>query len=220
MTSKLTRCETSPTPGASDVPRWREAVGPLVLLGIGLGLVALRVMVEPNGADGLRSQALFDAAQSGNLAALQKAIDGGTSVNAAESGSGLTLLMWAARRNHADEVEWLLAHGADLEARSGYGTALGATLSVGDAADMVRLLLAHGADPNGCAQNGYTPLMCAATDGDAASAGMLIRAGARVDVRDRDGNTALALARELGHDEVVRLLLAAGADQRVAVAAR
>ncbi|MER5932355.1 ankyrin repeat domain-containing protein [Streptomyces sp. NPDC002054] len=52
----------------------------------------------------------------------------------------------------------------------------------------------------------------AAEDGDAAAVARLLDAGAEVDARNTGGCTALELAVEAGQVEIVRLLLAAGAD--------
>jgi len=52
----------------------------------------------------------------------------------------------------------------------------------------------------------------AARDGDAAEVVRLLDAGVPVDALDRDARTALDLAAQKNHADVVRVLLAAGAD--------
>ncbi len=77
----------------------------------------------------------------------------------------------------------------------------------------VRLLIKQGTDVNAALADGMTALHWAAQRGDAASSGMLVYAGARVDAVTRNGNyTPLHLAAREGRAAVVKLLLANGAN--------
>src|SRR5205823_4768231 len=70
-----------------------------------------------------------------------------------------------------------------------------------------------GADPNVTTEFGLTVLMAAAQGGgEVEIARLLIDKGARVDVADKSGGTALMYAADRGKAEFVRLLLAKGAD--------
>jgi ankyrin repeat protein len=71
--------------------------------------------------------------------------------------------------------------------------------------------VAREASENGGGRAVLTALMVAASRGDYASARRLLPSS-EVNARDRFGNTALAYAASGGHAEVVRLLLAYGAD--------
>ena len=42
---------------------------------------------------------------------------------------------------------------------------------------------------------------------------LLIEAGAKINTKDNDGNTALSLAIEAGNSEIIKLLIEAGAKQ-------
>ena len=80
---------------------------------------------------------------------------------------------------------------------------------------LVEVLLAHHADPNAHAgeiDGGVTPLILAAWTRRLPVMDLLIKAGARVDERDDNGETALIWAADTGGIESVRRLLAAGAD--------
>ena len=57
--------------------------------------------------------------------------------------------------------------------------------------------------------------MLAATAGNLAVVEALLAAGADVEIRDKEGETALTLAADSGNTDVVQTLLGAGADANV-----
>ena len=90
----------------------------------------------------------------------------------------------------------------------------------------VAMLLKAGADPDGVRdygafnqssyQRGYEPswpINQAAHDGHVKVAQLLIQAGAKPDMPEDEGQTALSIAAEQGHLEFVKALLQAGADR-------
>jgi ankyrin repeat protein len=186
----------------------RAVLGPVVILVTAAGMMVIRFMAEPSTAAAMKANSLFEAARVGDVAAIKRAVeDDGMPIDLVETGSGMTPLMRAVSGRQPAAVEWLLAHGADINAKApGHGTPLGIAATDPDAAPMVSLLLEHGADPDGCAAEGRTPLIQAAMWGNAKAAAMLLRAGARPDARDRCRNTAASIAREYGNDEIVRML--------------
>ncbi len=62
------------------------------------------------------------------------------------------------------------------------------------------------------AQTGFTPLHVSARRGDIDSVRMLLKPGAKADVRSHDGSTPLLLATRAAHTGVVQLLRCSGAD--------
>lgn len=77
----------------------------------------------------------------------------------------------------------------------------------------VRALLEKGADVNAAQGDGMTALHWASRHGEAATAQMLLHAGANVRATTRlGGYTPLLLASQMGHGAVVDLLVKAGAD--------
>jgi ankyrin repeat protein len=66
--------------------------------------------------------------------------------------------------------------------------------------------------PSPVEQSSYTGLFAAAVRGDAAAITALVAGGERVDARDGHGRTPLHVAAHAGHHEVMRALVAAGAD--------
>jgi uncharacterized protein len=73
-------------------------------------------------------------------------------------------------------------------------------------------LINQGADPNYAARNGETPLIAAARAGYLGAAADLIRFKAKIDTANRMGETALIVAVQQRQPQIVKLLLAAGAD--------
>src|SRR5205823_1977019 len=125
----------------------------------------------------------------------------------AHGARGQTALMWAVAQRHADVVKALVAHRADVRARSDVWTEVMAVPPHGHL-DYNRAI-PHGGD---------TALMFAARVGDLASARLLIAAGGNVDDADAWGVSATALAAHGGDADLVEFLLEQGADPNAAQA--
>jgi ankyrin repeat protein len=78
----------------------------------------------------------------------------------------------------------------------------------------VTKLLAGGAHPNACVEDGLTALdfACACPNGSAAIVKALLSAGARVNGNARDNGSPLMYAADAGHADMVKLLIAHGAN--------
>ncbi|MEI7029835.1 ankyrin repeat domain-containing protein [Streptomyces pratensis] len=107
-----------------------------------------------------------------------------------------------------------LRAGARAEASDEEGTTALYLASVQDRPGAVRLLLAAGADPDRASGPGASdlPLCGAACGGHTEVVEALLSAGARPDLREEYGFTALRWAVGLGHAPTVELLLRWGAD--------
>ena len=73
---------------------------------------------------------------------------------------------------------------------------------------LARLFIERGANVNAIGKTGYTPLLFAASIdfGDTEMMELLLKAGARVDIKNSAGKTALDLAREYQHTRFVSIL--------------
>jgi len=126
---------------------------------------------------------------------------------------GMTLLMYAARTGDLNAVKFLLAAGANVNARDDDGnTALYYAVD-NDYPHVVRILLSAGANPDTETRRSSV-LYIAAANGHLAAVKELVRAGADVDKAD-NGWTPLYIASVWGHTDIVKELLAAGADTEI-----
>lgn len=108
-------------------------------------------------------------------------------------------------------VEFLLAHGADINAKvEGYSTSLQLAAASGQLS-LVELL-AKGSDINSKSREDVTPLYAAVKLNRANTAGWLIAHGAKVNALTESGYTSLTWAAHQGNKEIVELLLTHGAD--------
>jgi ankyrin repeat protein len=185
-----------------------------------LGLAAARgdaVIVEEllqHGADPNATQSregappLILAARGGHVDAVRLLLARGASVEARDR-SGLTAAARAAEGGHDAVVALLTAAGArpaDTRSKELLRAVQKAAL-----AD-VRELLKAGVDPNLKEdRDGRTLLMLASLEGRLEIVSELLRSRADPNLTDAAGQNALTLAAIRGHDDVVRALLAAGA---------
>ena len=153
---------------------------------------------------------LMLAARSGQVEAVTTLLDVETDVNAKETWNGQSALMWATAEGHVSVVRALIAHGADIHARSNSGaTALLFAARKGSPGS-VRALLAAGADVNVQRPDGATPLLVAVINGHEDLVDLLLAAGADPNVEG--GSTRLTVqgvraepmplqVRKLGYSE-------------------
>lgn len=123
----------------------------------------------------------------------------------------------AVMRRRAEAVIALLDTGADLEARDGNGHTPLMTAARRNAFDMLALLLERGASieaqSTGTADRGQNAVLLATTRGHLASLTSLLDAGAKPDVADASGRTALHSAVRRQNGELTRILMRAGVDE-------
>ena len=155
---------------------------------------------------------LFAASYHGHVDIMRWLLDHGADANT-RSESRFTPLFEAIDKMYLEAVQILLEHNADVNPQNLLGkTPLYWLLSHDDtkrkSADMVQRLLEHGANPNICTNNHEIPLHEASSQGLLEAARMLLRYGAKLDVKNKEGKTPLQLAKS---DEMTKLLLDHGA---------
>ena len=150
-----------------------------------------------------------------NIAVIKMLLDKGANVNyIANPESGMTALMFAAFKGHADIVKILLDKGADVNATGKDGmTALRMALLSDKSFAVIKMLLDKGASVNNInTQDGVTALMIATSNLHADIVEMLIVKGADVNAKADEGMTALMYASLKGSPEIVKMLIDKGAD--------
>lgn len=173
-------------------------------------------------ADPALDRRLVEAAGSGELETVRSLLEQGASVTATDDG-GATALVAAAYGNHVDVARALIDAGADVNAKDAteQSAYLIATSEVTDDVALLDLTLAAGADVNAKDSYNGTGLIRAADRGHVEITRRLLETDIEIDHVNRLGWTALLEAIILGdggerHTEVVRMLVAAGADVNLA----
>ena len=183
---------------------------------------ALNSGARVNGRDSDGSTPLmYSALYLPDTTGLRLLLDHGADPNAV-NGSGATALIWGT--GSREKVELLLERGADVNARSKLGkTALLVAASRDGAGPVVSYLLAHGArtdvkdDLTGFAAipvggGGTSALIQAAKARDGEALAALLKKGADVNGKEKNGSTALLNAIANQNHRNIHTLLASGAD--------
>jgi uncharacterized protein len=119
----------------------------------------------------------------------------------------------AARRGDQATVKQLLESGADVNVATGDGMTALHWAAQNGSVDLAKMLLIAGANVRATTRlGGYTPLLMAAINGDAAMIRALADAGANPAGANSNGTTPLMVAAVSGHADAVALLIERGAD--------
>ena len=170
---------------------------------------------DPNPLD----EALYEAAEEGNIVEINRLLDAGANVNSAVQGDGSPLI-GAARNGHLRAVTLLLDRGADPNMPvQGDGNPIIMAAREGHV-EVVELLLNRGANINQVVPDDENALIQASGSGHLNVVKLLVGRGADVNARVRvdrgeprgsEWRTPLSMARKGGHIDVVAFLLASGA---------
>jgi TonB family protein len=157
------------------------------------------------------TEELFKAARQGSSEAIQIALSAGADINA-ENILGETALFAAIDECRTESVRLLINKGARLD----YLTKLNYTPLMKAASEgcveIVRLLLDAKVDVNRAEpRHKYNPLLKAVMFNRPEIVELLIARGAKIEVTDKFGNTALMLASRSGYIDIVEFLIEKGA---------
>ncbi|MEP6962268.1 MAG: ankyrin repeat domain-containing protein, partial [Acidobacteriota bacterium] len=159
---------------------------------------------SPNPPAGPRAHntPLRYAAMSGDLPTVQLLLSHGADPNAASP------LAEAITFGHPEVASALIAAGADVDGVESTGVNLLHWATITNRPALIPVLVKAGVPLNETDENGFTPLMYAATIdfGDTKALDALLAAGADPNIKDLESRTALQQARRLGHAQLAAKL--------------
>ena len=115
-------------------------------------------------------------------------------------------LHFAASKNDMEAARWLIANGAEVNAKNEAGSTPLHWAASGNATEVAELLIAKGAEVNAKDNDGWTLLHRAASGNATEVAELLIAKGAEVNAKDNYGFTPLDLAIQEGHSAMQSIL--------------
>ncbi len=174
-----------------------------------------RLAAESSGDDDAPDAALIHALKSGDEERAAELLESGVDANSRDPQTDWPAIYWAALLGRSEVAKKLLASGANPDSGVESDTPLCAATRQGHV-ETARSLIDSGArvEPEKAAAT--SALFLAASRGETRLISALLDAGAAVDRVDKDAErTPLLEAAGEGHEEAVRVLLAAGADPNV-----
>ncbi len=159
--------------------------------------ILLDAGADPNAITLQGDTALMNAAKTGAVQGVEALLDAGAEVDARDTYTYQTPLMWATASNQSEVVDLLIQHGADVNAVS--AELLFSGINQGGV---------QGDFPNG----GLTSLHHAARENALESAQLLLAAGADPDILDPQGISPLRVAATNENLDMAKLLIEGGAN--------
>jgi ankyrin repeat protein len=179
----------------------------------GILILAASCASTPAKTESVQEETLMDLIAAGKTDEVKKRFSKSDSINQ-KNAQGQSLLHVAALRNDADMVQFLLAMGADIEAKDNAGeTPMAAALGAG-CIDAVKTLATAGSNIFQANGAGETVYERARTKGSDALAAII--SPKTVVQQDANGKTALHYAAGLLDEKSVAVILAAGGAVSVA----
>ena len=172
--------------------------------------------IEVMGGMGMRiarvEDLLFDAVSAADVEKVRALAFADTNLNAPNRYNSRSLLTAAVEGGNREIIQTLLALGADVNLRDGYGATPLMYLSDKTSPEVLRDLLAAGARLNARDGGGNNAFMIAANSGSVRVLREMIEAGAQINARSISGENALFAAALSNSPEAIVLLLEAGVD--------
>jgi ankyrin repeat protein len=175
----------------------------------------LKKGAQPNSEKGIEvrndASALFLAVMADDVEIAKALVDAGARIDIRMKIIGTfnaTPLIYASTVHSSAIVEYLLSKGADANEVDDDKISVLAWATIANRLNTVQTFLAHGAKVDSVDRFGMTPLLYAASinHGDTAVMQRLIAAGADTTARNKEGLTALELAKGYNHQAMVKLL--------------
>jgi hypothetical protein len=159
---------------------------------------------------------IHDFVTAGNLAGIESLLAEDPDLVNSKDSKGNTPLHHAVIKGNEEIGLFLIDNGADVDAVNGSGSTPLMIAIDRSRTGIARLLIEKGADIDRRGYLNRTLLHSSAANGNLTLCRLLLEKGAEVEPLDRDGFTPANLACESGHDGVIQLLAAHGADKKKA----
>ena len=159
-------------------------------------------------ADAAGTLDIFEAAALGRVDRIKQLLREDPSLASAYAPDGFPPVGLAAFFGHLDAVKALIAAGADIHAAAKNGLKVQAIHAAvaSKNLDIVRTVLEAGADPNAAQQQGFRPMHESGSSGSRELAELLMKYGGDPTLKNDEGKSTIAFAREKGHAEFANWL--------------
>ena len=199
--------------------------------------ILLKKGADPNIYNNNGYTTLIVACQNGHQQVVELLLEKEVDPNVQNSKNGRTPLVQASENGHYQVVEILLKKGADSNIHDNDGWTALFLASLRGHYQVVEILLKNGADPNIHGNDGWTALLVASENGHQQIVELLLEKqvdpnvqnskngrtaliqnqflldlGVNINYSNSEGKTALMLASEAEHEEIVRTLVSGGAN--------
>lgn len=155
---------------------------------------------------------LIEAVRKQDSSLVQQLINAGVDIDTVIPGRSGTALISAVKTKNIVMVRLLLSNGANVNLINNDGESPLLFAAYQGDENLIKILLKAGANPNQARKRfKIAPLHVAAARGEVVIIRALIENKANVNLPAEAGVTALRIAREFDHDEVINLLQQAGA---------
>ena len=171
----------------------------------------LSVGADPNAVVGDKLL-FFEVIQGGNVEIVKTFIEAGVDINH-KNNDGCTSLSTACFEGYVEIVELLLAYGADPNEQDNKNRTPLMIANSNRKLEVIKILLKTKASQNSLDAEDFLFLISACKGGDIEAVKTLIQAGIPLDFQESDRTwSALMFAADEGHLEIVKLLVAGGAN--------
>jgi len=154
---------------------------------------------------------LMIASERGHTELIKLLLENGAKINK-QNKFGMSAFLWASGEGKYEAVRLLAKKGANINVKNDVGfNALMLSSGNGHIQIVKFLLEKESMDINEVCEMGWTALIMASKEGKKEVASLLVQRGAKMDLKDHYGKTALMYAYENGHFEIVDFLKNEGA---------
>jgi ankyrin repeat protein len=169
------------------------------------------------GPAGLQAGEIHDAVSAGDLDQVRTLLEEDSTLLESKGSIDFTPLHTACYTGQVAIANYLLDHGADIQAHDIFQyTPLHRACYFPDPdRDLILRLIDMGSSVNAKGKYGATPLHWAAFRGGPDVATLLIEKGAEINVMEKNGISPLHRAAQMGEIEVAKILIAHGADVNI-----